>query len=99
MDTAPWYWFAVRLASVSPGSDRQLERRELPITWVTAIAEQRARTKDDRGDDAAANRRDDRLDHLQRVAPGPTPLELVGTPRKSSRQIDEVIGMIMIVST
>ncbi len=42
--TAPWYWLAIRLASVSAGPKIDDGRwSELPITCVTAIASPSAR--------------------------------------------------------
>ena len=77
---------------------------KLPITCDTAIASPSARPRP-RITAATTPPRTDGITTVftisQRVAPSPTApsSSSVGTPRKSSRQIDEVIGMIMIVST
>ena len=102
---APWYWFATRLAIVSPGS--KIDRcsgMKLPITCVTAIASPSARPSPRMTAATTPPRTDGTMTRLtisQRVAPSPIApsSSSLGTPRKSSRQIEEVIGIVMIVST
>ena len=103
---APWYWFATRLAIVSPGSKiESLSGMKLPITCVTAIASPSARPSPSMIAATTPPRTDGTitvLDHLpaRRAEPDRRPPRAPsGTPMKSSRQIDDVIGMIMIVST
>ena len=104
-DDAPWYWFGERLASVSPGSKiESCERDEVAdhLRDRDRLAERAAEPEDDGGDDAAAHDGTTTVRTIsQRVAPSPTApsSSSPGRSTKSSRQIDDVIGMIMIVST
>src|SRR5215218_6166931 len=104
-DAAPWYCAAIRLASVSPVANTDVWIPVWPpITCVTAIASPMARP---RPRTIAATTppfvywRTTSRTISHRVAPraiAPSSRSS-GTLRKSSRQIEEVIGTIMIVST
>ena len=90
-ETAPWYWLAMRLASVSPGSkiDR-FSGMKLPITCVTAIASPSARPSPRMT--AATTpprtvRQDDALTISQRVAPSP-----IAPSSSSRRDADEELA-------
>src|SRR3954470_472319 len=102
---APWYCPATRLANVSPGP--KIDRwsgMKLPITCETAIASPSARPSP-RITAATTPPRTVGMMTVrtisQRVAPRPMDASSrsSGTPRNSSRQIEVVIGMVMIVST
>src|ERR671925_1347196 len=102
---APWYWLAIRLASVSPGwkSDQWIATAP-PITCVTAIASPTARPSPRMSAAAIPEREYGRTTPRiisQRVVPSASAPSLSsrGTPRKSSRETLETIGVIMIVST
>ena len=90
---------------MSPGSKiESFSGVKFPITWLTAIASPSARPRP-RITAATTPPRTVGMTTVftisQRVAPRPIApsSSSVGTPTKSSRQIDDVIGMIMIVST
>src|SRR5438477_538526 len=102
---APWYWLAIRLASVSPGwkSDQWIATLP-PITCVTAIASPTARPRPRISAAAIPERAYGKTTPRiisQRVVPSASApsFRSRGTPRKSSRLTLETIGVIMIVRT
>ena len=103
---APWYSLAIWLASVSPGLKSERWSGDAVADHLRdrdRLAERAAEPEDDRRDDRRPDVRERRHRRTisQRVAPSAERafLEVRGTVRKSSRQIAEVIGRIMIVST
>ena len=105
MSSAPWYEAAILLASVSPVENRfALTDTVLPITCVTAIASPTARPRPRIIAAAMPPRAYGKTTPRtisQRVVPSASApsLRSRGTPRKSSREMLETIGRIMIVST
>ena len=100
---APGNWLAIRAASVSPVSNRlALIFEPAPITWVTAIASPSARPRPSSEaavtPEAVVGRTTPRTTS-QRVAPRALAPSCIsrGTARKRSREIEAMIGMIMIV--
>ena len=102
---ADWYCEAIWLPSVSPGSNHDVGMAEwLPIVWLTAIASPNALPSPSSTAAAIAGRGVGEHDAADRLPAGGAEREgavgeLRRRPENSSRQIADVIGMIMIVST